>query len=208
MGLRLIDNPLIRHKLNTIRDISTPPERLRCLVEEISLMCMPYLGEGLPTHVRRIRTPLMEGDFEFIDEGSIVLVCILRAGLPMLSGALKALPGASSGFLAIKRDEKSLISKLYYSRLPNIKGRYVILLDPMLATGGTFQLAMEEIGALGPRHVRSLHIVASPQGIEEVSRKYPDVDLYVISVDESLNSMGYIVPGVGDIGDRLFTGNL
>lgn len=207
MALRLIDNPLIKHKLNLIRDMSTPPERLRCLVEEISLMCMPYLAEGLPTYRRRIRTPLVERDFEFIDEGNIVLVCILRAGLPMLSGALKALPSASSGFLAIKRDEKSLLSKLYYSRLPKIEGKYVILLDPMLATGGTFQLAMEELGALRPRSVRSLHIVASPQGIEEINSKYPDVDLYVISVDERLNSMGYIVPGVGDIGDRLFTGN-
>lgn len=205
MPLRVLDNPLLRHKLNTIRDKRTPPERLRSLVEELTLMCMPYLMEEAPIRRERIETPL-EGDiFEFIEEERIVLLCILRAGVPMLNGSLRALPRAKVGFLAIRREEESLRPNLYYKRLPDIKDKWVVVLDPMLATGGTLNMALEEIKMEKPGKILSLHLVASPEGIERVLSLHPDVNLFIVSVDRELNQKGYIVPGVGDIGDRLFT---
>lgn len=205
MPLKVLDNPLLKHKLNTIRDKNTPPDRLRNLVEELTLMCMPYLMEDAPTKKERIETPLEEGIFEFIEEQKVVFLCILRAGMPMLNGALRALPRARVGFFAIKRDEESLKPTLYYKRLPDIKDRWIIVLDPMLATGGTLNMALEEIKAGKPERIFSLNLVASPEGIESVLSSHPDVHIFVISIDRELNQKGYIVPGIGDMGDRLFT---
>ncbi|QWK12332.1 MAG: uracil phosphoribosyltransferase [Aquificota bacterium] len=135
----------------------------------------------------------------------IVLLCILRAGMPMLNGALRAFPRAKAGFLAIRRNEESLRPTLYYKRIPDIKDKWIIVLDPMLATGGTLSMALEEIKAERPERIFSLNLVASPEGIEKVLSLHPDVNLFVVSVDRGLNQKGYIVPGVGDMGDRLFT---
>ena len=195
----------LKHKLNAIRDKRTSPERLRGLVEELTLMCIPYLMEDAPIRRERIETPLEEGIFEFIEEDKIVLLCILRAGVPMLNGALRALPKAKAGFLAIRRDEESLKPTLYYRRIPNIKDKWVVVLDPMLATGGTLKMALEEIKTGRPERIFSLHLVASPEGIERVLFLHQDVNLFVVSVDRELNQKGYIVPGVGDMGDRLFS---
>jgi uracil phosphoribosyltransferase len=205
MPLKVLDNPLLKHKLNAIRDKRTSPERLRSLVEELTLMCIPYLMEDAPIRRERIETPLEEGIFEFIEEDKIVLLCILRAGVPMLNGALRALPKAKAGFLAIRRDEESLKPTLYYRRIPNIKDKWVVVLDPMLATGGTLKMALEEIKTGRPERIFSLHLVASPEGIERVLFLHQDVNLFVVSVDRELNQKGYIVPGVGDMGDRLFS---
>lgn len=123
----------------------------------------------------------------------------------MLNGALRALPGAKAGFLAIKRKEQSLEAELFYKRLPPLEGKFVVLLDPMLATGGTLSLALSELKPLNPKRLISLNLVASPEGVERIVSEHPDVDLFIINIDEGLNSTGYIVPGVGDIGDRLFT---
>ncbi|HAV40620.1 MAG TPA: uracil phosphoribosyltransferase [Aquificaceae bacterium] len=205
MPLKVLDNPLLKHKLNTIRDKRNPPERLRSLVEELTLMCMPYLMEEAPIRNERIETPLEESIFEFVEEEKIVLLCILRAGMPMLNGALRAFPRAKAGFLAIRRNEESLKPTLYYRRIPNIKDKWVVVLDPMLATGGTLSMALEEIKAERPERIFSLNLVASPEGIEKVLSLHPDVNLFVVSVDRELNQKGYIVPGVGDMGDRLFS---
>ena len=161
--------------------------------------------EDAPIRRERIETPLEEGIFEFIEEDKIVLLCILRAGVPMLNGALRALPKAKAGFLAIRRDEESLKPTLYYRRIPNIKDKWVVVLDPMLATGGTLKMALEEIKTGRPERIFSLHLVASPEGIERVLFLHQDVNLFVVSVDRELNQKGYIVPGVGDMGDRLFS---
>ncbi len=207
MPLKLLDNLLLKHKTNLLRDKKTPPETLRDLIEEITLIAMSYILENFPKKKEKIEGILEEGFFDFIDEEKVVFVCILRAGLPMLSGALKALKRAKAGFLAIKREEETLKPKLYYKRLPEVKDKWVIILDPMLATGGSLSMAIEEILALHPKKLISFNIVASPEGLERVSSAYPEVEFFVISIDKGLNKKGYIVPGVGDIGDRLFTEN-
>lgn len=123
----------------------------------------------------------------------------------MLKGALKAFPRAKAGFLAIKRDEESLKPKLYYKRLPLLKDKWVLILDPMLATGGSLNMAIKVIKEQKPEKIFSLSLVASPQGLERVASLHPEVEFFVVSVDRELNQKGYVVPGVGDMGDRLFT---
>ncbi len=126
----------------------------------------------------------------------------------MLNGALRALPGAKVGFLAIKRNEQTLKAELFYKRLPSLENKYVVLFDPMLATGSTLNLAISELKPLKPKKLISLNLVASPEGVKRVISEHQDVDLYILSIDEGLNPAGYIVPGVGDMGDRLFTEGL
>ncbi len=201
--IKLLEHPLLRSKLNRIRDKNTPSYELRSLVEEMTTLALPLLIDGIPTVVRRIETPLEAGEFELIREEDFILVPILRAGLPMLNGALRVFPRALVGFLAIKRDEKTLRSKVYYSRLPEGEGRTVIILDPMLATGGTLELAVEEVKKIKPTKIYTLHLIASPEGIRRFESS--DAVVCVVQVDRGLNSKGYIVPGVGDLGDRLFT---
>ncbi len=208
MALKVLNNPLLKHKLNIVRQKHTPPDKLRLLIEEIALMSMPLILENVPTKVERIETPISVGNFELVEEENFVFVCILRAGLPMLNGALRALPSAKAGFLAIKRKEQNLEAELFYKRLPSLEGKFVVLLDPMLATGGTLSLALNELKPLKPKRLISLNLVASPEGVERIVSEHPDVDLFIINIDEGLNSTGYIVPGVGDIGDRLFTEGL
>lgn len=205
MALKVLDYPLLTHKLNLIRDKYAQPQALRALVEELTLMAMPYVTECFPRRERLIETPMGGSVFEFIEEERVVFLCILRAGLPMLNGALRALPRASVGFLAVKRDEELLTPRLYYSRLPEVKDRWVVLLDPMLATGGTLHMAIEEIKPMKPERILCLNLLASPEGLEKVLSSHPEVDFFLVKVDRGLNSRGYIVPGVGDIGDRLFT---
>lgn len=208
MSITVLNNPLLRHMLNQVRRADLSADKLRLFVESLTIMALPYLFEDELRVSRYIKTPLEEGLFEFLEEESYRFVCILRAGLPMLWGALKVMPQAKAGFLAIKRDDETLTSKLHYSRLPDLENRNVILLDPMLATGGTLLVAIDELKKAHPRKIKSLHLVASHQGLERVKSQHPDVELYVISVDRELNSKGYILPGVGDMGDRLFSGGL
>ncbi len=208
MALEIIDHPLLRHKLNLVRDKHTPSERLRSLLEEITLMAMPFILSELPLKTERVETPMGVGSFEFVEEDRFVFVCILRAGLPMLSGALRALPKARAGFLAIKRDEHTLTPEIFYRRLPPLENRHVVVLDPMLATGGTLDLALKETKSMKPKRLLAFNLVASPQGLQRVMSAHPEVDFFLLSLDEGLSPAGYIVPGVGDIGDRLFTEGL
>ncbi len=159
-------------------------------------------------------TPLNERDidiwtgkerFGFLNEESVVFIPILRAGLPMLEGTLKVVPNALSGFLAIKRDEETLASKVYYSRLPSLEGKTAIILDPMLATGGTLEVALREILSLNPLRTFSLHIISSPEGVKRIQDSFPEHKLFVVKIDKGLNSKGFIIPGLGDMGDRLFS---
>ncbi len=205
MPCKVLNNPLLKHKLNLIRDKNTPPDTLRSLVEDLTLMAMPYIAELFPVEKKSVETPLERGIFEFVEEDRLAFVCILRAGVPMLKGALKAFPRAKAGFLAIKRDEESLKPKLYYKRLPLLKDKWVLILDPMLATGGSLNMAIKVIKEQKPEKIFSLSLVASPQGLERVASLHPEVEFFVVSVDRELNQKGYVVPGVGDMGDRLFT---
>lgn len=206
MALNLIDYPLLRHKLNLVRNKYTTSEKLRSLLEEITLMSMPHILASFPLKTEEIETPTgVVESFEFIEEDKVVFVCILRAGLPMLNGALRALPSAKAGFFAIKRREDLLTPELFYRRIPSIEDKYVVVLDPMLATGGTLDLALSELKLMKPRKLISFNLVASPQGLERVMFAHSDVDFFLLSIDRELNQRGYIVPGVGDIGDRLFS---
>lgn len=203
--VRELRHPILVHKLNRIRDVSTPREVMRRLLEDIATLMVYDALSGIETHRREIELWIGRREFEFVNEGEVVFVPILRAGVPMLEGAMRVLPNASSGFLAIKRDEKTLESTLFYSRLPELEGRIVVILDPMLATGGTLLKALEEVDKGRPLKTMSLHIICAPEGVKRVEEEQPQHELFTISVDERLNDKGYIIPGLGDMGDRLFS---
>ena len=203
--VKKLKHPVLIHKLNRIRDLSTPRGDLIGLLEDISSFMVYEVLSDMKLVLREIEIWVGRREFRFVDEKEVVFVPILRAGLPMLEGALRVIPNASVGFLAIKRDEKTLESRIYYSRLPEIRGKRVIILDPMLATGGTLEKAIEEVMNLDPRETISVHIVCAPEGVERIEKIYPDHKLFTVSVDEGLNSKGYIIPGLGDMGDRLYS---
>jgi len=203
--VKKLKHPVLIHKLNRIRDLSTPRGDLIGLLEDISSFMVYEVLSDMKLVLREIEIWVGRREFRFVDEKEVVFVPILRAGLPMLEGALRVIPNASVGFLAIKRDEKTLESRIYYSRLPEIRGKRVIILDPMLATGGTLEKAIGEVMNLDPRETISVHIVCAPEGVERIEKIYPDHKLFTVSVDEGLNSKGYIIPGLGDMGDRLYS---
>lgn len=203
--VKKLNHPVLIHKLSRIRDLSTPRGDLIGLLEDIASFMVYEVLSDMELLPREVEIWIGKREFEFIDEKSVVFVPILRAGLPMLEGALRVVPNANVGFLAMKRDEETLESKIYYSRLPKIEGKRVVILDPMLATGGTLEKAIEEVRRFGPHDTVSVHIVCAPEGIERIEKAYPDHRLFTVSVDEGLNSKGYIVPGLGDMGDRLYS---
>ena len=203
--VRELRHPILVHKLNRIRDLSTPREVIRRLLEDIAVLMVYEALQEVELHRREIEIWLGKREFDFVREEDVVFVPILRAGVPMLEGALRVLPNASSGFIAIKRDEETLESKVFYSRLPDLEGRRVLILDPMLATGGTLLKALSEVKRHKPASTASLHIICAPEGVERIDKAYPEHRLYTVSIDERLNDKGYIVPGLGDMGDRLFS---
>ncbi len=202
--VRVIEHPVVKHKLNLIRDASLQRKDIRKLLKELSCFLIYEALRDFAVYGRKIQTWIGEREFEFVDEGSLVLVPVLRAGIPMLEGGFEVVPDARVGFLALKRDDESLKAHLYYSRLPSLEGRTVIILDPMLATGGTLLKAIEEVKKWAPAETLSVHVVCAPEGLERVRNRYPDHRIFTASVDEKLDPKGYIIPGLGDMGDRLF----
>lgn len=203
--VRELRHPVLVHKLSRIRDIRTPREILRDLLREIGILMVYELLSDLRTEEREIETWLGARRFPLLEEDKVVFVAVLRAGLPMLEGALSVLSGAGTGFLALKRNEETLESHIFYVRLPDIEGRRVVILDPMLATGGTLISSLEEVKKRKPAETVSVHIVCAPEGIERVRERFPRHRLLTVSVDEGLNDRGYIIPGLGDMGDRLYS---
>ena len=203
--LKEIRHPLLLHKLNSIRNINTKGSEIKRLLEEIATMMVYEALRDIPARTKKIEIWIGRREFEFVEEREIVFIPVLRAGLPMLEGALRAVPNARAGFLAIKRNEETLESKVYYSKLPDLRGTRVLILDPMLATGGTLIRAIEEVLKGDPAETISLHVVCAPEGVENVKKSFPDHRIYTVSVDERLNDRGYIIPGLGDMGDRLFS---
>ncbi|WP_457600333.1 uracil phosphoribosyltransferase [Hydrogenivirga sp.] len=200
-----LKHPVLIHKLNRIRDISTPRETIRSLLTELATLMTYEALSNMELEERETEIWIGRRRFAFLREDSVVFVPILRAGIPMLEGALRILPNASSGFIAIKRDEDTLESRVFYSRLPELEKRLVVILDPMLATGGTLIKALEEVEKKNPAGTLSIHIVCAPEGVERVRRYRPGHNLFTVSIDEGLNDRGYIIPGLGDMGDRLFS---
>ena len=202
-GLHVVDHPLVAHKLTRMRRIETPSEQFRRLLTEISLLLAYEVTRDLPLRSVRITTPLVETDQpELVDEP--VVVSILRAGNGLLDGVLQVIPSAPVGHIGLYRDHETLQAVEYYCKLPPLAGRTVIVVVPMLATGISASAAMDRVMADGPASIRFLCLLAAPEGIEALSGNHPDVGIWTAAVDERLNEVGYILPGLGDAGDRIF----
>ena len=199
-----LSNPVIKTLVNHLRDTQTDALRFRHIVQELSRL-LAY--EALKTQIleeQTITTWQGENKFKLINEENLVFVTILRAGLPMIEATTAMFPKASSGFLAMKRDENTHQSILYYDRVPACKGKTVILVDPMVATGGSLTDAISLIQAKSPKQVISLNIIGSPEGLAILEQKHPDVDIYIATIDDKLNENKFIIPGLGDAGDRSY----
>lgn len=200
-----LDHPLIQHKTTILRQTTTTNKEFRELVEEITmLMCYEALRD-LPLKDVEIETPIQKTTKKMLLGKKLAIVPILRAGLGMVSGMLQLVPSAKVGHIGMYRDEETLQPHEYYCKLPaDIEERLIVVVDPMLATGGSACDAISQIKSYGGRHIKFLCLIAAPEGVEALSKAHPDVDIYCANVDEKLNEKGYIVPGLGDAGDRIF----
>ncbi|MDR2513662.1 MAG: uracil phosphoribosyltransferase [Christensenellaceae bacterium] len=203
--LFVMDHPLIQHKLTFLRDEQTGPKEFRELLNEIGMLMAYEVTRDLPLRQVEIRTPVKEAKAYVLDGKKLGVVPILRAGLGMVDGVLRLVPHARVGHIGLYRDPKTLEPVEYYCKLPaDAQERVLIVVDPMLATGGSASAAIRFIKERGCKSIRMMNLIAAPEGIERVQKEHPDVDIYVAGVDEKLNDHGYIVPGLGDAGDRLF----
>lgn len=196
--------PLIEELINRLRNKHTQAAEFRQIIAELTRFLCYHALADFAMQKRSIDTWNGPQNYPLIDQNQLVLVPILRAGMPMLDGAQALLPDASNGFLAMKRDEVTHIAKTYYNRVPECHGKTVLLLDPMLATGGSLSDAIELIKALGAKRIISLNIIGSPEGIEQIEKHYPEVDVFITQVDNYLDENKFIYPGLGDAGDRAF----
>jgi uracil phosphoribosyltransferase len=200
-----VDHPLVRHKLTLLRSVECDTAQFRALVEEIANLLTYEATKDLETVPLEIETPLTKMTGTAVTGKKVAVVPILRAGLGMVDGVLRMVPVARIGHIGLYRDEETLEPVTYYEKLPDdMSERDVLLLDPMLATGGSVTVAVDKVKAAGARHVKLLAILAAPEGIARLHQDHPDVDIVVAGIDEKLNEKGYIVPGLGDAGDRLF----
>ena len=201
----VVDHPLVQHKLSLMRLKSTETSRFRVLLREISLLLGYEVTRDLSLEMRSIETPLSEMSAPFISGKKLVLISILRAGNGLLEGMLDLIPSARVGHVGLYRDPATLVAVEYYFKVPdNLEDRPVITLDPMLATGNSAVAAVERIKDAGGRHIKMACLLAAPEGIEAFHAVHPDVPIFTAAIDERLNEHGYIVPGVGDAGDRLY----
>ena len=200
-----INHPLILHKLAYIRSKETGSKDFRELVEEVSMLMAYEVTRDLAMEEVEIETPVCKTKCKMLSGKKLAIVPILRAGLGMVDGMLKLIPAAKVGHIGLYRDEETLQPVEYFCKLPqDIDEREIMVVDPMLATGGSAADALTMLKNKGARNLRLVCLIASPEGVKYVQNAHPDVDIYVASVDEKLNDKGYIVPGLGDAGDRLF----
>lgn len=204
-NVTIFDHPLIQHKTTILRKTSTTNKEFRELVEEITmLMCFEALRD-LPLTDIEIETPIKKSIQKVIKGRDLAIVPILRAGLGMVNGLLQLVPTAKVGHIGMYRDEETLQPHEYYCKLPpDIDDRLIVVVDPMLATGGSAIDAIGQIKSYGGKHIKFLCLIAAPEGVEALSKTHPDVEIYCANIDEHLNENGYIVPGLGDAGDRIF----
>ena len=203
-NLQVVDSPLSQHKLAVLRDERTPTPEFRQAMKELALIMVAEATSDMPTRPVRIRTPLAETEVEEIS-APVCLVPVLRAGLGMLDGALALLPQATVGFMGLFRDEETAQPIEYYVNLPrNLEDYLVMVLDPMLATGGSLSATLTKLKDEGATWISCLHAVAAVPGVERLTREHPDVRLYAAAVDPELDERSFIVPGLGDAGDRLY----
>ena len=205
MELVELKNPLIEHKISVLRNEKTGTKEFRELISEIAMfLCYEALKDA-NLKEEKIKTPVTETIGKFINENDYVFVPILRAGLGMSEGIMKVLPNAKFGHIGMCRNEETLKPEEYYFKVPKgIESKNVILLDPMLATGGSSADAITKLKERGVKNIKFLCIIAAPEGVKKIQKEHPDVEIYCAKLDEHLNEKGYIVPGLGDAGDRIF----
>jgi len=202
--VQIVDHPLVHDILLELRDSRTSPERFRQLAGRISVLLAAEALRDIPTVPETVDTPLGPAHGQRV-RTDVVLVPVLRAGLGMLPGMLELVPGARVGHIGLQRDERTAVASQSYAKLPaDLSHSYVLMIDPMLATGGSAVVALDMLSRAGARHIRLVCIVAAPEGVALVEKAYPDVPIYTPVVDERLNDHKYIVPGLGDFGDRLY----
>jgi uracil phosphoribosyltransferase len=204
-NVTVVDHPLVLHKLTLLRDKHTPSAVFRQLVKEISLLLAYEVLRDLPMTTRHIETPMSEMEAPILRGKKLVIVSILRAGNGLLDGMLDLVPSARVGHVGLYREPETLTAVEYYLKLPDdIADRHVIVVDPMLATGNSVTAALNRIKEHGATQIRFVSILAAPEGIKALTRNHPDVQIFTAAVDSHLNDHGYIVPGLGDAGDRMF----
>ncbi|UOF91589.1 uracil phosphoribosyltransferase [Fodinisporobacter ferrooxydans] len=203
--LYVLDHPLIQHKLTYIRDKQTGTKEFRELVEEVAMLMGYEITRNLPLEETTVETPVTTAKTYMIAGKKLGVIPILRAGLGMVNGFLRLMPAAKVGHIGLYRDPETLQPVEYYCKLPSdIEERELIVIDPMLATGGSAAAALTLLKNRGAKQMKLMCLIAAPEGVKTVQEAHPDVDIYVASVDEMLNDHGYIIPGLGDAGDRLF----
>lgn len=202
--VHLVGHPVVQDILLELRDVRTPPERFRALARRISMFLAAEALRDLPAKDATVETPLGTAHGRRCST-DVVLVPVLRAGLGMLEGVLELVPAARVGHIGLQRDERTAAASQYYAKLPpRLEHSYVLMIDPMLATGGSAVAALDRLTSAGARNIRLVCIVAAPEGVGAVERAYPHVPIITPVVDERLNGQKFIVPGLGDFGDRLF----
>ena len=203
--LYVSDHPLVKHKVSIMRDKNTGPKEFRELLKEITLLMTYEALRNLPTQEIEIQTPIQSTIGEMVDDKRVTIVPILRAGLGMLDGILSLVPNASVGFLGIFRDPDTLEAVEYYEKFPNLTDLHnIFIVDPMLATGHSMSHAIDVVKKRGGNNLTVMSLLAAPEGVDIVLKNHSDVDIYTACLDSKLNDKAYIVPGLGDAGDRLF----
>jgi len=203
MPLTVSRHPLVADSLAGLRDKQTDPEAFRVLARNVITLLLYEATADLPVRHGTVTTPLREADATLIDT-EVVAIPVLRAGLGLLPPVLELLPRVSVGYIGLERDEETAVARIYYNKLPKLEGKVPLLLDPMLATGGSAAQALDLIKEAGGVEPRFICVVAAPEGVKVVEERHPEVHIYAAALDEGLNSKAYIVPGLGDFGDRLF----
>lgn len=203
--VHVLDHPLLQHKLSIIRDEKTGVKDFREIVSEIATLMCYEATRDLPLEEVEIQTPVAKAKVKVLAGKKLAIIPILRAGLGMVEGILSLIPSAKVGHIGLYRDPETLDPVEYYCKMPtDISERDIIILDPMLATGGSASAAIQFMKNYECKSIKLMNILAAPEGIERIQKDHPDVDIYVAAVDEKLNDHGYIVPGLGDAGDRIF----
>lgn len=203
-GVTVISHPLVQHNLTRLRDERTQPQEFRRLLREVAALMLYEATRSFGVRSVSVQTPLAPAK-GFQLKREVVLVPVLRAGLGMLEAILELIPNARVGFIGLKREETTLRAQFYHQSLPKNLSRFeVVLIDPMLATGGSSVAALDLLQESGAKHVRLVNLVAAPEGIRRVRRDYPQLPIFTAAIDRRLNERGYILPGLGDAGDRLF----
>jgi len=203
--VHVMDHPLVAHKLSIIRDKNTSVKDFRELVSEIGMLITYEATRDLPLTTREVETPICKATVPTLAGKKFAVVPILRAGLGLVDGVLRMVPSARVGHIGMYRDEVTLEPHVYFCKMPkDVAERDIIIVDPMLATGGSADAAISEMKSRGCKNIKLMVLLAAPEGIARLTREHPDVDIYCGAVDDHLNENGYIVPGLGDAGDRIF----